>query len=83
MLEEEASFLLTPHLFGECVGDQAARRVHGEGDVPLDRYGPPQALGEPLAQRRGIEPHEAEALDLGKYPLVSEIHAIYGSTVPE
>ncbi len=83
VLEEDAKFTLVPHVFDDRVCDKAARRVHGEGDVPLVRYGPPHPLGHLLAQRRGVEPHEAEALDLGEDPLVGEIDSVHGSTVPE
>ena len=53
VLEEDAESPLISHLLDERAGDQAARRVHGAGDVPLEWYGSPQPLGHPLAQRSG------------------------------
>jgi hypothetical protein len=47
------------------------------------RYGPPQPLGRVLAQRSGVEAHEAEVLDFGEDLVVSEINSIDGSSVPE
>src|ERR687898_408726 len=53
-LEEDTKSALVSHLFDDGVGDQAIRRVHGEGDVSLERYGTSQPLGNTLAQRGGV-----------------------------